>query len=82
MKFDLKLLEKKEFIQAHKDEEWFDIYDENRQKIGEAPRSVCHDRTFLLHKVVHLLVFNSLGQICFKRGKCQRKFNQVNGIHQ
>lgn len=73
MKFDLTLLEKKEFIQSHKNEEWFDIYDENRQKIGKAPRSVCHDRTFLLHKVVHLLVFNSLGQILLQKRQMSKK---------
>ena len=73
MKFDLRLLEKKEFLLSHKNEEWFDIYDKHRQKIGKAPRSVCHGRTFLLHRVVHLLVFNSLGQILLQKRQMSKK---------
>lgn len=41
----------------YRDEEWFDIVDEEGRRLGTAPRSVCHSgRGDCLHSVVHLHV--------------------------
>lgn len=44
--------------------EMLPIVDEEGNNIGSAQRSKCHDgKSFLLHPVVHLHVFNSSGQL-------------------
>jgi isopentenyldiphosphate isomerase len=48
--------------------EIFPIVDEEGNKIGEAPRSVCHDgKSKLLHPVVHLHLFNSKGALFLQK---------------
>jgi isopentenyldiphosphate isomerase len=48
--------------------EWFPIVDEDGNVTGEAPRSVCHDgKSFLLHPVVHLRLFNSKGEMYLQK---------------
>ena len=39
-------------------EELFDIYDENGNRIGVAPRSKCHGDPKLLHRTAHVVVFH------------------------
>jgi len=41
-----------------KSEEWFDLIDLQRNTIGQAPRSVCHQNPGLIHRAVHVLVFD------------------------
>lgn len=43
--------------------EFFPLVDEDGNIIGKASRKECHSDSFLLHPVVHLHVFNSLGEL-------------------
>jgi isopentenyldiphosphate isomerase len=52
---------------GHPREEWFGIYDDTGHGIGEAPRSLCHNGTFLLHKTAHLIVVNDSGEILLQK---------------
>jgi isopentenyl-diphosphate Delta-isomerase len=47
-------------------EEWFDVVDENDAVIGREPRSVVH-ATNLLHRAVHILVFNKQGEVFLQK---------------
>lgn len=47
-------------------EEIFDVVDEHDQVIGQAPRSEVHAQG-LLHRAVHIFVFNSKGQLLIHR---------------
>jgi isopentenyldiphosphate isomerase len=48
--------------------EMFPIVDEDGNTIGTAPRQVCHDgKSFLLHPVVHLHVFNTKGELYLQK---------------
>lgn len=48
-------------------EEIFPLVDENGNVIGQAPRSVCHDGSKLLHPVIHLHIFNSRGELYLQK---------------
>lgn len=48
-------------------EELFDIVDEQDRVIGQAPRSACHGNPDLVHRVAHVLVFNSAGQLLLQK---------------
>jgi isopentenyldiphosphate isomerase len=49
-------------------EEIFPVVDEDGNTIGESPRHVCHDgKSFLLHPVVHLHVFNNKGELFLQK---------------
>jgi len=49
--------------------EFFDIVDDHDRVIGQAPRSACHGNPALVHRVAHVLVFNSRGELLLqKRG--------------
>ncbi len=48
-------------------EELFDIVDDQDRVIGQAPRSACHGNPALIHRVAHVLVFNSTGQILLQK---------------
>jgi isopentenyldiphosphate isomerase len=53
---------------SSKNEEWFPIVDSDGKETGKAPRSVCHDgRSFLLHPVVHLHIFNPSGKLYLQK---------------
>lgn len=47
--------------------EIFPVVDEQGRTIGRATRGECHDGSHLLHPVVHLHVFNSLGELYTQR---------------
>lgn len=68
--FDLALRPKNCFISMGEDNlaqvEILDIVDENDKIIGSAPRSEVH-RLGLKHRAVHILVFNSNGQIFLQK---------------
>ncbi len=48
-------------------EEIFPLVDETGNVIGQAPRSVCHDGSKLLHPVIHLHIFNSKGDLFLQK---------------
>lgn len=48
-------------------EEIFPLVDEAGNVTGQAPRSVCHNGTKLLHPVIHLHLFNSAGQLFLQK---------------
>ncbi len=48
-------------------EEIFPLVDEEGNVIGQAPRSVCHDGTKLLHPVIHLHLFNNEGLLFLQK---------------
>lgn len=48
-------------------EELFDIVDDQDRVIGQAPRSACHGNPALIHRVAHVLVFNSAGEILLQK---------------
>jgi 16S rRNA (adenine1518-N6/adenine1519-N6)-dimethyltransferase len=50
----------------HMPEEIFDVVDEQDRVIGQLPRSEVHARK-LLHRAVHIFVFNSRGQLLIHR---------------
>lgn len=45
----------------------FDIVDENDRVIGQAPRSECHGNPALVHRVAHVMVFNSRGELLLQK---------------
>ena len=47
-------------------EEMFDVVDEDDQVVGQAPRSEVH-RKRLLHRAVHIFVFNSNGELLIQQ---------------
>ena len=47
--------------------EIFDIVDENDNVIGQALRSECHGDPSLVHRVAHVMVFNSAGQLLLQK---------------
>jgi len=48
-------------------EEIFDIVDENDNIIGQATRTECHGNPSLIHRTVHVVVFNSKGEILLQK---------------
>ncbi len=48
-------------------EEYIDIFDMNGNKIRSAPRSEAHGNPALMHKVVHVLVFNRAGKLLLQK---------------
>jgi isopentenyldiphosphate isomerase len=48
-------------------EELFEVVDHEGRTIGIAPRSVVHGNPSLRHRVVHVLVFNSHGELLLQR---------------
>lgn len=52
--------------------EFFEIVDENDQVIGVAPRSECHGNPALVHRVAHVLVFNSGGELLLQKRSARK----------
>lgn len=47
--------------------EYFDIIDQNCNIIGKATRQECHGDNSLAHRVVHVLLFNSSGELFLQK---------------
>jgi isopentenyldiphosphate isomerase len=47
--------------------EYFDVVDDQGQVIGRALRSECHGNPVLVHRVAHVLVFNSRGELYLQK---------------
>jgi isopentenyldiphosphate isomerase/intracellular septation protein A len=66
--FAFLLLKNRILKRKYEKEEWFPIVNEEGRVTGKAPRSVCHDgKSFLLHPVVHLHVFNNAGKLYLQK---------------
>lgn len=48
-------------------EEWFPLVNEEGETIGKATRRECHSGSKLLHPVVHLHIFNTVGDIYLQK---------------
>ena len=60
-------------MNVDKKTEWFPVVDEEGNTIGMAPRHVCHDsKSFLLHPVIHLHVFNSKGELYLQKRSAKK----------
>ncbi|MDA3899069.1 MAG: NUDIX domain-containing protein [Spirochaetes bacterium] len=53
-------------------EEYFDIVDDNNVVTGRAARSECHGKPELAHRAVHVLVFNSAGELYLQKRSLQK----------
>ena len=49
------------------EEEYFSVVDENDVVIGRATRSECHTNPALIHRVAHVLVFTSAGELFLQK---------------
>ena len=66
--FAFLLLKNRLMNRRYKNEEWFPLVDDEGRVTGKAPRSVCHDgKSFLLHPVVHLHLFNKAGKLYLQK---------------
>lgn len=54
------------------EEEIFPLVAEDGSVIGEAPRSVCHNGTKLLHPVIHLHIFNANGELFLQKRSAKK----------
>lgn len=54
-------------IKTAKNQEWFDLLNEQGKIIGRAPRSAVHGNPQLIHPTVHLHIFNRRGQIYLQK---------------
>ncbi|MBM3240046.1 NUDIX domain-containing protein [Candidatus Poribacteria bacterium] len=50
-----------------KNNEYFDIIDNTGKIIGKATRRECHSNKSLAHRVVHVLIFNSKGELFLQK---------------
>jgi isopentenyldiphosphate isomerase len=48
-------------------DEYFDVIDKSGNIIGKATREECHSNRSLAHRVVHVLVFNSRGELFLQK---------------
>jgi len=53
--------------------EFFDILNKNCDIVGKASREECHNGSFLLHGVVHILVFNDSGSVILQKRSKNKK---------
>jgi len=60
-------LNRKQWLEKYKDEEWFDMVDQDGKVIGRAPRSVCHEGPGRLHPVVHIHVIDGRDRIYLQK---------------
>ncbi|MFP4521701.1 MAG: NUDIX domain-containing protein [Fibrobacterota bacterium] len=51
----------------YKDSEWFDIVNPEGKIKGKAPRDICHGNPDLLHRVVHMHIFNNDGMLLLQK---------------
>ncbi len=58
---------RKKWIEQHRDEEWFDIVDQEGNVKGKAPRNVCHSGPGMLHPVVHLHIVDERDRIFLQK---------------
>jgi isopentenyldiphosphate isomerase len=52
---------------VYKGQEWFEVYDDEGNLLTTAPRKICHNRTFLRHKSVHLMIRDNDGRFLLQK---------------
>ncbi len=65
--FVFELYNKKVKQQKYNQEEWVPIVEEDGKVIGKMPRSIAHNRSKILHPVVHMHVFNEKGELYLQK---------------
>ncbi|MEI6091903.1 MAG: NUDIX domain-containing protein [bacterium] len=68
-----KKMKQRKYGKLYEGEEWFDLVDNAGNKIGEAPRSVCHSQPGLMHSVVHLHIFSRNGGLYLQHRNADRQ---------
>jgi isopentenyldiphosphate isomerase/intracellular septation protein A len=58
---------RKDWTEQYKDDEWFDIVDEDGKVKGKAPRSVCHSGPGMLHPVVHIHIIDAKDRVFLQK---------------
>lgn len=71
--FARKRLKARGWQEKYRDDEWFDIVDPKGEKIGEAPRSLCHSGPGRLHPVVHLHVIDEDGRLFLQKRSAKKE---------
>jgi len=71
--FARKRLKARDWPEKYRHEEWFDIVDPKGEKIGEAPRSLCHSGPGRLHPVVHLHVIDEDGRLFLQKRSVKKE---------
>jgi len=59
---------------SHDDIEWLDIVDQENRIIGAAPRAIVHRKAYM-HRAVHVMVFNSAGEVFVQRRSLDKDTN-------
>jgi isopentenyldiphosphate isomerase/intracellular septation protein A len=54
-------------LEKYRDDEWFDLVDEDGRVTGRAPRTLCHSGPGMLHPVLHLHVIDSKDRIYLQK---------------
>lgn len=67
------IIKRYRFYLQYKDDEWFDTLNDKGEKIGRAPRTVCHNGSMLLHPVVHVHIINSKGELLLQKRSLTKK---------
>lgn len=62
-----KKMSKNNWDKLYKDDEWFDIVDEQGKVKGRAPRTICHSGPGMLHPVVHLHLVDNKNRIFLQK---------------
>ncbi len=53
----------------------FDLVDEQDRVIGSATRKHCHQNINMIHRAVHVLVFNSKGELFLQKRSLLKDIN-------
>ena len=61
-------------LRKMKKEEWLPIVDEKGEVTGQAPRSICHSGSKLLHPVVHLHITNDRHELFLQKRSMKKDF--------
>lgn len=67
------IIKRYRFYLQYKNDEWFDTLNDEGEKMGRAPRTVCHNGSMLLHPVVHVHIINSEGQLLLQKRALTKK---------
>ena len=54
------------------EEEWFPLVNEEGETIGKATRRECHSGSKQLHPVIHLHIFNEVGELYLQEGSMNK----------
>jgi isopentenyldiphosphate isomerase/intracellular septation protein A len=62
-----------DWLEQYKDDEWFDIVDEEGRVTGRAPRTVCHSGPGMLHPVVHVHIIDAKDRIFLQKRSMKKQ---------